>query len=103
MSDRDRTLDELPVPPAVWDDPESGELLRAWVANGCLHVSLRHNWDDPAFWGIFLSDVARHAAKALASETLCSEHEALDMIKARLDEEWIAPTSPIATDKVQTQ
>jgi len=58
---------EIPIPPGALTDPDSRELVRAWVANNSLHCSLNFgNWgDDEAIgWGVLLSDIARHVADA---------------------------------------
>ena len=92
MSDSDRKLNELHIPPEVWEDPNARELLRAWAANKSLHVSFRTDWREPRPWGVFLADVARHAARALANEGISSEESALAEIQATFDEELAEPT-----------
>ncbi len=62
MSDKDECM----IPEDARTDPDSRELLRAWVANAGLHVSLfiPDEWEDPGHWGVALADVTRHLADA---------------------------------------
>ncbi len=60
---------EIQVPEAAQNDANSFELLRVWVANKGQHVSLRVGvWQDPASWGIMLSDLIQHIANAYHQE-----------------------------------
>ena len=55
----------LLIPEPAVRDPNSTEMIRAWVAQKALHCSLRiGTWKDPSAWGILLADVARHVANA---------------------------------------
>src|SRR5438067_9244453 len=58
--------DECIIPEEALTDPKSREILRAWVANEALHVSLfiPDEWEDPGHWGVALADVTRHLADA---------------------------------------
>jgi Domain of unknown function (DUF5076) len=94
---------ELHIPPAVWSDPDARELLRAWAADGELHVSFRSHWEEPSHWGIFLADVARHAARAFANEGKYSEITALDLIREALGKELERPTSECNTEELRRQ
>ncbi len=96
MSDE---LHELDPPP---DAHEKGghEVLRCFVVDGGLSVSLRRSFDDVGTWGVMLADLARHAARIYALETGISEDEALAQIKDMLDAEWSRPTDFGATSAV---
>ncbi len=61
-----RKKNECAIPPEAITDPNGTEVLRAWVANEGLHVSLwiPDAWDDPGHWGVALTDVMRHLADA---------------------------------------
>ena len=66
----------LDIPPVAQRDKQSFELLRVWIAESGQHVSLRSGvWDDPAYWGVMLADLARHIVEAhtLADDTLDGE------------------------------
>lgn len=58
--------DECIIPKEALDDPKSRGILRAWVANEALHLSLfiPDVWEDPGHWGVALADVTRHLADA---------------------------------------
>lgn len=55
----------LDVPPVAQKDKKSFELIRVWIAEQGQHVSLRSGvWEDPAYWGVMLADLAKHIVKA---------------------------------------
>ena len=65
---------ELMPPPEVASDPNATEMIRVWIANKDLHVSLFLGmWEDALdcdvdecdAWGMLLSDVVRHIANGL--------------------------------------
>lgn len=87
----DDALHELDLPP---DAREKGghEVLRCFVVDGGLSVSLRRSFDDAGVWGVLLADLARHAARIYAIEGGVSEDEALEAIKTMFDAEWSRPT-----------
>ena len=87
----DDVLHQLEPPP---DATENGghEVLRCFVVDGGLSVSLRRSFDDPGTWGILLADLARHAARIYAKETDVGEDEALAAIQAMFEAEWKRPT-----------
>jgi len=86
-----RAPKELAVPFAAHEAGEASEVLRAWIVDNGLHVSLQRGFDDPAVWGVLLADLARHAAQIFEKENVCSADEALEAIKATLDAEWSTP------------
>ncbi len=73
--------DQLTIPDAATTDPESFEVLRVWIAHQAQHVSLRAGvWKDPAAWGIFLVDLARHVANAYEQDAGLDPAEVLARI-----------------------
>ena len=87
---------EIPIPPRALEDPDSRELVRAWVANNALHVSLSvGNWgDDEAIgWGVRLSDIARHVADALEEQDLAEPEQVLARIREVFNKEMDTPTA----------
>lgn len=92
---------ELAIPFAAHEADEATEVLRAWIVDHGLHVSLQRGFDDPAVWGVLLTDVARHVARVFETEGVCSQDHALDMIKATLDAEWDGATDPGSTQAIQ--
>lgn len=87
-----KALNEIAPPPGASGGAGSFEILRAWIVNGGLQVSMSKVWDEPDAWGVFLVDLARHAARAYAAEKICSFDEAMGKIRTLLDAEWIRPT-----------
>jgi hypothetical protein len=68
---------ELKQPPATTEDEHATEMIRAWIAKGDLHVSLRLGlWQDPQnpdiderdAWGELLADLTRHIANGMMKE-----------------------------------
>jgi hypothetical protein len=68
---------ELERPPATAEDEDATEMIRAWIANGDLHVSMRlAMWqqlenpqiDERDAWGELLADLTRHIANGLMQE-----------------------------------
>lgn len=86
----DKILHELEPPP---DATEEGghEVLRCFVVDGGLSVSLRRSFDEPGTWGVLLADLARHAARIYSRETGVSEDEVLAAIQAMFEAEWQRP------------
>ena len=61
----------LSHPPNAEHDETSVEVLRAWVINGLLEISIHpaHWQDQPDQWGRLLADAAEHMADAISKET----------------------------------
>ena len=77
-------LSQLGVPPAAIQNGGQ-EILRAFVVNGGLHVSLQRAFDEPDAWGILLADLARHAARIYATDTKLTTDAALTRIRTLFD------------------
>jgi hypothetical protein len=92
---------ELAVPFAAHESKAATEVLRAWIVDNGLHVSLQRGFDDPAVWGVLLTDVARHVARVFETEKICTQDEALEKIKAMIDAEWDGPTDAGTTSAIQ--
>jgi hypothetical protein len=61
----------LPVPPAAETDTEALEMIRGWIIESELHISLAA-WvwkDEPQTWGRMLAEAAGHLADAIARDT----------------------------------
>jgi hypothetical protein len=87
-----KKINELAVPAGAHTAKRAEEVLRAWIVDEGLHVSLRRAFDDPGVWGILLIDIARHAARIFAREAVCTESEALEAIHSMFEAEWNRPT-----------
>lgn len=64
-------IEELPVPPDAQHSRRAVEFARGWIIDGVLCCSLNVGvWGkkEPAFWGHFLSDIARHIVDAMNQE-----------------------------------
>lgn len=84
-------MNELKPPPLA-ALPDAKEVLRVWAAHGSpQQFTLQPTWEDPAAWGLLLSDLARHVAKAYAAQGL-SEAQAFERIVAGLQAELSNPT-----------
>lgn len=71
---------ELEIPP---DAAKGGgiEVLRAFVVDGALSISLQRAFDEPATWGMALVDLAQQIARVYATETDMSEEDAMEEIR----------------------
>jgi Domain of unknown function (DUF5076) len=68
------------------------EVLRAAIAEGNLHVSLRRAFDEPEVWGILLADIARHIGRIYALEASMREDEVVEKVRAMFEAEMERPT-----------
>lgn len=89
MTDKD--IRELEVPP---DAQEQGgaEVLRAFVVDRALSISLQRAFDEPGTWGLLLADVAKHVARIYAQETGIDADDALADIREAFDDELDRPS-----------
>ncbi len=85
---------ECVIPQEALADPNSREVLRAWVANQGLHVSLwiPDAWDDPGHWGIALTDVMRHLADAYQQSQGADPKVTIARIQEMIAAELSSPT-----------
>ncbi len=85
--------DQLIIPDAAKQDMKSFELIRVWMANKGLHVSLRTAvWEDPFAYGIMLCDLMKHITNAYYQNEGRDWQETFERIKAGLDAELASPT-----------
>ena len=83
---------EQPLPPDVIGRADATEVLRAFVIDGGLSIAFTRAFEQPDMWGLLLVDIARHAARAYARESVYSEEEALDRIVEMFEAEINRPT-----------
>ena len=89
-------LTELSPPP---DAREKGgtEVLRAFVVDGALSISIQRAFDEPGVWGRALADIARYVAGLYGRESDVGEIESLDEIirtfKAELADPFLADST----------
>jgi hypothetical protein len=96
MAKSDSARNELVIPPAAASDPKAFELVRAWVAQGELHVSMQMGgWDDPTAWGVVLADLVRHVARFYEEQKHLRPEQTIlrvrDAMEAELDGEEESP------------
>jgi len=79
--------EELDLPDGVVEANEAIEVLRAWVADGALHVIFDPETfeDDVSEWGRLLADVAQHVANAVELDGQMVRAEALSRMAAAFD------------------
>lgn len=83
----------LQIPPLAEGDGKAQELVRAWVSQGSLHVSLRPDaFDDAIAWGILLADLARHVSLAVEQMQGTDQAKTLARIRAVMEAEFTGPT-----------
>ena len=62
----------LPHPPEAEEHADSIEVLRGWIVNGELQVSIAPCWEwreQPTEWGRLLAEAAGQMADAISNET----------------------------------
>jgi hypothetical protein len=85
---RESAKNQLMIPPAAVNDPKAFELVRAWVAQGDLHVSLQMGgWDDPTAWGVVLADLVRHVARFYAEQKQLPPEQTIERVRDAMDGE----------------
>lgn len=79
---------QLEIPREAASDPKAFELVRAWVAEGDLHVSLQMGgWDDPTAWGVVLADLVRHVARFYAEQKRLDPEKTMARVRDAMDAE----------------
>ena len=78
---------ELDIPDGVADADQSIEILRAWIADGSMMLSLNTDafGDNVTDWGRILGEIAHHVARAAKLQGHMSEHEALRAVREGFD------------------
>jgi hypothetical protein len=75
---------ELSVPPDV-EAQGGSEILRLFVTDGALSLSMQRAFDEPEMWGQLLAELATQVAEIYARETPLDAAEALADIRLALD------------------
>ena len=76
------------------------EVLRAFVVEGELHLSLGTAFERPATWGVMLVDIARLVARMYSREGTILRDQALDEIYQTIQAEWAIPNDHGQTDVI---
>ncbi len=94
--------DKLNVPPDVFEDKNSKEILRAWIANKSLQCSLLPDlWEDAGSWGVALADVARHVGNAIEAIEGIPAQETVAQIQNLFNAELGSPTDEPSGNFIQ--
>jgi len=68
-------MNELKIPEGIADDPNAMEMVRLWIGNKDIHVSMllgiweeasNYDIDEREAWGEMLADLIRHIANGLS-------------------------------------
>ncbi|MCH9809448.1 MAG: DUF5076 domain-containing protein [Alphaproteobacteria bacterium] len=94
--------EELELPEGVVDADQAIEVLRAWVADGSLHVifdpeTFRH---DVSEWGRLLADIAHHVSHAVELDGQMDRASALAHIQQAFEVN-IEASDVAATGKIK--
>ena len=83
---------ELELPDQLNEAEEAIEVLRAWIADGALHVSLSADafGPDTGSWGRMLAEISHHIAKAASLNGHMQNHEALAAIREAFEGSFIS-------------
>ena len=91
---------QLLVPPKAADDPAAWEILRLWIAQRHVHVSILPSWDESGHWGIALADIIRQVADAYQKshgiDSAATVEHILTVLRAEFEHPTGAPTGDFA-------
>ncbi len=79
------------------------EILRAVVANGGLHMSLKRAFDDPESWGRALAEIVKHVSQIYANETKITREMAASRIIETFAQEMAADAPPAGVSTLNRQ
>lgn len=91
----EETVRELPPPDGI-EAGDAWEVMRAWVIDGELGVSMRAEVvQDPEKWGELLADLARYVVALFANETESGKpQDILDDVIHGFTERLVTPSGP---------
>jgi hypothetical protein len=75
---------ELAAPPDV-EEHGGVEILRLFICNGALTLSMQRAFEQPEMWGRVLAELAMQVAQVYAHETELTAEEALADLRVALD------------------
>ncbi|MFA7307812.1 MAG: DUF5076 domain-containing protein [Hyphomicrobium sp.] len=101
LQDTERPL-ELDIPDGVPEAQQAVELIRAWVADGALMVTINGETlgDQLQDWGRLLAQIGHHVANSAALSGHKSEAQALEEIRKGFDA-MLPGSGPKASGKVR--
>ena len=93
---------ELDPPADALEAQTAFEVLRAWIADGRLHVTFHADTfsHDASEWGRLLADISHHIARGASLAGLLTEREALSSIVEAFDR-GVAAGSNVTSGRVQ--
>lgn len=79
---------ELDLPDGVTEAEMAVEVLRAWIADGSMMLSLSADAfaERSGDWGRLLAEIGQHVARSASLQGYMPEHEALQAIRKGFDE-----------------
>ncbi len=91
MSNPRKTKDdpiELDIPDGVPEAEQAVEILRAWIADGSMMLSLSADAfaDRVVDWGRLLGEIGHHIARSAELQGHMKEHEALQALRQGFDD-----------------
>lgn len=92
---------ELDPPADALDAKSAIEVMRAWVADGRLHLTLQSETfsHDVSEWGRLLADITHHIARGVALSSDLTEREALTIV-AEAYERGVSKGSTVASGHI---
>jgi hypothetical protein len=101
-TEREEHLLELEIPDGVPEAEQAVELIRAWVADGALVVTLNGEalGDGLQDWGRLLAQIGHHVARATSFNGQMTERESLAAIRKGFDA-MLAVNEPTLNGKVR--
>ena len=101
---REDHLLELEIPDGVPDAEQAVELIRAWVADGALVVTLNGEafGDGLQDWGRLLAQISYHVARASSLDGQMTERESLSAIRKGFDA-MVSVSEPTLSGKVRNR
>lgn len=78
---------ELDVPDGITEATAAVEVMRTWVADGAMMLSLNSDafGDRVVDWGRILGEIAHHVARSAKLNGHMNEHEALQAVRQGFD------------------
>lgn len=95
-------IEELDIPDGVGISRQSVEVLRAFIADGALMVSINADAFGPRVedWGRLLAEISHHIARSAELQGHMSEHEATGQLRKGFDE-TLQLSQPTMTGKIR--
>lgn len=96
-------LHELELPDGVHDAETALEVLRAWIADGGLHVIFNPETfsHDVSEWGRLLADVAQHIAHAVELDGQMTRSEAQTLMAEAFTRGMAAGDAPTMSGRIK--